>query len=276
MEEEIRINKFLSMAGYCSRREADGLIGRGEVTIDGKTAQMGDKVAPGQHVKVRGQEIFREEEPVLLAFHKPVGIVCTSARKEGDNIVDYINYPKRIYPIGRLDKDSEGLILMTNQGDIVNRMMRSGNRHEKEYEVTVDRRVTDAFLAGMAKGVPLKELQVVTRPCSLRRIDPNSFSIILTQGYNRQIRRMCAYFGYRVVKLKRIRVMNIELGDLEQGKWRDVTIAERKILYRMIEHSSNETVTVKDRDRNEQHNRVRSRTRQNKKRREDGHKDERT
>lgn len=242
MQEEIRINKFLSMAGYCSRREADSLISRGEVTIDGRMAQMGDKVAPGQRVKVRGQEICREEDPVLLAFHKPVGIVCTSARKEGHNIVDYINYPKRIYPVGRLDKDSEGLILMTNQGDIVNRVMRSGNCHEKEYVVTVDRRVTDDFLKGMAEGVPLKELQVVTRPCRLRQIDKNTFAIILTQGYNRQIRRMCAYFGYRVVKLKRIRIMNIELGNLELGKWRDVTMEEREVLYRMIENSSNETV----------------------------------
>lgn len=260
MEEEIRINKFLSMAGYCSRREADSLIDRGKVTIDGRIAQMGDKVMPGQHVHVGGKEIFREEEPILLAFHKPVGIVCTSARGEGDNIVDYINYPKRIYPIGRLDKDSEGLILMTNQGDIVNRMMRSGNCHEKEYEVTVDRKVTDDFLAGMAKGVPLAELGVVTRPCRIFRTGQKSFTIILTQGYNRQIRRMCAYFGYRVVKLKRIRIMNIVLGDLKEGRWRNVTMAERKTLYRMLADSSNETVMTEKNHRARRNNRKKSRT----------------
>lgn len=242
MREEIRINKFLSQAGYCSRREADRLIERQAVTIDGRIAQMGDKVSAGQRVCVEGRELSREDEEIILALHKPVGIVCTTAEKEKDNIVDYLNYPKRVYPVGRLDKDSEGLILMTNQGDIVNKMMRAGNRHEKEYEVTVNREVTEAFLRGMSRGVPLEELQVVTRPCRVERMDHHSFRIVLTQGYNRQIRRMCAYFGYRVVKLKRIRIMNIELGDLPAGAWRKLTPRERKGLYCMLEHSSSETV----------------------------------
>lgn len=246
MREEIRVNKFLSEAGYCSRREADRLIEREAVTIDGRTARMGDRVSEGQRVCVEGRQVSREEEQILLALHKPVGIVCTTAGKEKNNIVDFLDYPKRVYPVGRLDKDSEGLILMTNQGDIVNKMMRAGNRHEKEYEVTVDRELTKEFLQGMSRGVPLEELQVVTRPCRVERMGRNSFRIILTQGYNRQIRRMCAYFGFRVVKLKRIRIMNILLGDLPAGAWREVSEREKRELYRMLEGSSSETV----RDRN--------------------------
>lgn len=249
MSEEIRINKFLSEAGYCSRREADRLIEREAVTIDGKTARMGDKVSEGQCVCVGGRQVEREEEEIILVLNKPVGIVCTTAGKEKDNIVDYLRYPKRVYPVGRLDKDSEGLILMTNQGDIVNKMMRSGNRHEKEYEVTVNREVTEEFLAGMRGGVPLEELQVVTRPCRVERLNRYSFRIILTQGYNRQIRRMCAYFGYRVVKLKRVRIMNITLGDLKTGAWRKLTPQERQTLYRMLEGSYSEPAGNKRNER---------------------------
>lgn len=238
----IRINKFLSEAGYCSRREADRFVEAGAVTIDGKKAVPGDRIQEGQSIRVNGQEISREEEFILLAFHKPVGVECTTAKNVKDNIIDYINYPKRIYPIGRLDKDSQGLILLTNQGDIVNKMMRSGNMHEKEYEVTLNKPYTEDFLHGMEKGVPLAELDVVTRECRMQRMDERTFRIVITQGYNRQIRRMCEYFGYKVVKLKRTRIMNITLGSLKKGRYRHVTKEEVAELYALIRNSSNTTV----------------------------------
>lgn len=241
----IRINKFLSEAGFCSRREADRLVEQQKVTIDGKVAETGSRVLFGQRVCVNGKTIVKEEEPILIAFNKPVGIVCTTAKSEKDNIVDYINYPKRIYPIGRLDKDSQGLILLTNQGDIVNKMMRSGNMHEKEYEVTLNKAFDNAFMKGMQEGVPLEDLHVVTRKCKVSRINERSFRIVITQGYNRQIRRMCAYFGYKVVKLKRIRIMNITLGGLKKGQYRHVSREELKTLYEMIQNSSNTTVKNK-------------------------------
>ena len=176
MEENgVRINKFLSEAGYCSRREADRLIEQGRITVDGKVLSVGCKVMPGQRVRVDGKEIKKEEEMILLAFNKPVGIVCTAAKDEKDNIVDYIHYPKRIYPVGRLDKDSQGLILLTNNGDIVNKMMRAGNMHEKEYEVTVNHDITETFLKKMSGGVPLEELGVVTRPCAVEKLDVRKF-----------------------------------------------------------------------------------------------------
>ena len=235
MQEPVRINKYLSEAGVCSRREADRQVEAGNVTIDGVVASMGAKVLPDQTVLFCGKPVKKEEEMILLAFHKPTGIVCTA---EKNNVVDYINYPKRIYPIGRLDKDSEGLLLMTNNGDIVNRIMRAGNMHEKEYIVTVNKPVTDSFLRGLAGGVPLVELNATTRKCKVWRIGKRQFGIILTQGLNRQIRRMCEYFGYRVQKLVRVRIMNIELGDLESGKYRDVTPEEFKKLKQLIGHIS--------------------------------------
>ena len=238
----IRINKFLSEAGVCSRREADRQVAEGNVTVDGKTAEVGTRVFPGQNVSFCGQPVSKEEEMILLAFHKPVGIVCTAEKREKNNVVDYIHYPKRIYPIGRLDKDSEGLLLLTNNGDIVNKMMRAGNMHEKEYVVTVNKPVTEAFLRGMAGGVPLVELNATTRKCKVERIGKKEFRIVLTQGLNRQIRRMCEYFGYRVVKLVRTRIMNIELGNLESGKYREVTAEEYRTLCELIKNSSNETV----------------------------------
>lgn len=238
----VRINKYLSEAGICSRREADRRIEAGEVRIEGKVAEMGDRVMPGQHVLCQGIEVKNEQKMVILAVNKPVGIVCTAEKREKNNIVDYIHYPVRIYPVGRLDKDSEGLILMTNNGDIVNKMMRSGNMHEKEYVVTVDREVTDSFLHGMENGVPLRELNTTTRKCRAKKLGKHQFSIILTQGLNRQIRRMCEYFGYRVKKLERIRVMNIELGDLQTGKYREITEQEWKTLNKMIEYSSNQPI----------------------------------
>ena len=245
MEENgIRINKFLSEAGVCSRREADRQVELGNITIDGKVAETGARVLPGQTVLFQGKKVLKEEEMILIAFHKPVGIVCTVEKREKNNVIDYINYPKRIYPVGRLDKDSEGLLLLTNNGDIVNKMMRSGNMHEKEYIVTVNRPVTESFIHGLANGVPLAELNTMTRKCHVKQIG-KKFKIILTQGLNRQIRRMCEYFGYRVEKLVRTRIMNIELGDLPVGIYRDVTPEEYRQLLSLIKDSSNETVIPK-------------------------------
>ena len=236
---EVRINKFLSEAGVCSRREADRQIEAGNVTIDGRTAQMGDKVMEEQVVCFQGKPVKKEEEMILIAFHKPAGIVCTAEKREKNNVIDYLNYPKRIYPVGRLDKDSEGLLLLTNNGDMVNKIMRAGNMHEKEYIVTVNKPVTDSFLRGLAGGVPWVELGVTTRKCRVERIGKKQFRIILTQGLNRQIRRMCEYFGYRVQKLVRVRIMNIRLGDLECGKYRDVTPEEYRKLLELTADSSN-------------------------------------
>lgn len=238
MENEgIRINRFLSQAGVCSRREADRQVEKGNVMIDGHTAAMGECVLPGQDVTFQGRKVSREEEDILIAFYKPQGIVCTTEKREKNNVVDYINYPKRIYPVGRLDKDSEGLLLLTNNGDIVNKIMRAGNMHEKEYIVTVNKPVSDSFIRGMAGGVPLAELGVTTRKCHVTRISKYRFKIILTQGINRQIRRMCEYFGYRVKNLVRVRIMNITLGDLKAGEYRDVSQKEYGELRRLIRHS---------------------------------------
>ena len=230
----VRINKFLSEAGVCSRREADRQIEQGNVQIDGRCAVAGDRVLDGQIVTYQGRQVTKEEEMILLAFHKPVGIVCTAEKREKNNVIDYINYPKRIYPVGRLDKDSQGLLLLTNNGDIVNKMMRSGNRHEKEYLVTVNKTVTDSFVRGLAGGVPLVELGTVTRKCRVEKIGRNQIRIVLTQGLNRQIRRMCEYFGYRVTKLERVRIMNIHLGELKPGEYRKLSNKEIAILYSMV------------------------------------------
>ena len=239
--EGIRINKYLSEAGICSRREADRKVAAGEVCIDGVIAENGSKVSEGQTVTVNGKVVSGVQDAfVLIAFHKPRGVVCTTQKKDPDNIVDYIKYPVRIYPVGRLDKESTGLILLTNQGDLVNKMMRSGNAHEKEYLVTVNKEVTGEILEGLANGVPI--LDVVTRKCKVEKIGKRKFRMVLTQGLNRQIRRMCEYFGYRVVALKRVRIMNIRLGDLKEGTYRNVTKQELEVLMKLIEHSSNEPV----------------------------------
>lgn len=241
MEEKqtgIRINKYLSMAGVCSRREADRELLAGHITIDGKVASAGDRVRKGEQVLFQGNPVRMKDEPVLLVVNKPKGIVCTAQKKEKDNIVDFLHYPIRIYPIGRLDKQSEGLILMTNEGDLVNKIMRSGNCHEKEYLVTVNKPLTPRFLRGMAGGVPI--LNTVTRKCKIERIGKQSFRIILTQGLNRQIRRMCEYFGYHVVSLKRVRIMNICLGGLPVGQYRNVTAQERGQLDEMLKSSRSE------------------------------------
>ena len=237
---EIRLNKFLSEAGVCSRREADRLIESGKVTVDGKPAETGMKITDSQVVRVGKKEICLQNEMVLLAVNKPVGIVCTEEKREKNNIIKFLKYPTRITYIGRLDKDSEGLLLMTNNGDIINKMMRSGNQHEKEYKVTVNKPITPEFVERMANGVPI--LDTVTRKCKVEVIGKYKFRIILTQGLNRQIRRMCEYLGYKVTELKRVRVMNIELGNLKPGEYRKVTEAEIAELYELIKDSTNETV----------------------------------
>lgn len=236
----IRINKFLSEAGVCSRREADRALEAGQIRIGDRVAVLGDRVCPGDAVYYKGRQVRREEERILIAFHKPRGIVCTTSKKEGTNIVDYIGYPKRIYPIGRLDKDSTGLILLTNDGDIVNKIMRSGNHHEKEYVVTVNQDITQDMIMHLSNGVEI--LDTVTRPCKVWQSGTREFHIVLTQGLNRQIRRMCEALGYRVKTLKRLRIMNIYLGNLKEGAYRDVTDEEWKELKRLIRNSSNETV----------------------------------
>lgn len=237
---EIRLNKYLSDAGVCSRREADRLIESGKVTVDGKRAEMGMKVTENQIVCVGKKQVKPKDEMVLIAVNKPVGIVCTEEKREKNNIIDFLKYPTRITYIGRLDKDSEGLILMTNNGDIINKMMRAGNEHEKEYIVTVNKPITDEFLEKMANGVPI--LDTVTRKCKIEKVGKFKFRIILTQGLNRQIRRMCEYCGFKVTRLVRIRVMNIKLGDLKVGQYRNVTEKEIAELYELIKDSSNETV----------------------------------
>ena len=238
----VRLNKYISEAGLCSRREADRLIEAGRVQVDGKTAVSGQKVSDNQEILVDGKSISKEEEMVLLAVNKPRGVVCTTDKRWGDQTVEeLIHYPKRVFYMGRLDKDSEGLLLMTNNGEILNKMMRAGNYHEKEYLVRVNRPVTEAFLSGMAKGgIPVQEQQ--TRPCKVEKTGERTFRIILTQGLNRQIRRMCEYFGYQVVKLKRIRIMNIMLGDLPTGSYREISREEQEELYRRIQGSSNQPV----------------------------------
>lgn len=235
--EALRLNKFLSEAGVCSRREADRLIEAGRVTVDGKKAGTGMKIAPGQEVRVDQKLVKPEEEMIVLAVNKPRGIVCTEEKREPDNIIRFLNYPTRITYAGRLDKDSEGLLLMTNNGDIINKMMRAGNYHEKEYLVTVDKLVTEEFLQHMARGVPI--LDTVTRPCQVKKEGKKTFRIVLTQGLNRQIRRMCEALGYKVVTLKRVRIMQIRLGDLKPGQYRPLTEQELASLDRMLEHSSN-------------------------------------
>lgn len=239
-EEGIRINKYLSEAGYCSRREADRLLEAGRITVDGVKAVMGEKVFPDQEIKVDGKPVIKEEEDILIAFHKPRGIVCTTSKKDKNNIVDYINYGKRIYPIGRLDKESEGLILLTNQGELVDKILRGSNYHEKEYIVTVNKKITKEMVDTMQKGIYLEELERTTRPCKITVLDEKTFKIILTQGLNRQIRRMCEAVGYKVSRLKRIRIMNIELGRLRVGTYRKITPMEKKILESNLNSRSEE------------------------------------
>lgn len=237
MEQEgTRINKFLSEVGYCSRREADKLLEQGRITINGKLPELGTKVLPTDEVRVNGKLISEREEPkIYLALNKPVGIECTTNQSVKNNIVDFVNYPERIFPIGRLDKDSEGLIIMTNDGDIVNKILRARNNNEKEYIVTVNKPITDRFIKRMSAGVPI--LDTVTKECRVEKISNTTFRIFLTQGLNRQIRRMCEYFDYTVVALKRIRIINISL-DVPVGKYREITKTEMAELNRLIGDST--------------------------------------
>ena len=235
MGEGIRLNKYLSDAGICSRREADRLIEEGRVLIDGVPASMGTKVEPGQTVCCDGQTVGGKDKPVFLVVNKPRGIVCTTSDKDrAENIVEFLNYPQRIYPVGRLDKDSEGLLLMTNQGDIVNKILRGGNNHEKEYAVAVNKPVTEEFLKKMREGVWIEDLAVLTKPCRAWQTGSHTFHIVLTQGLNRQIRRMCEALGYRVTKLKRVRIMNVHLKDLKTGEYRPLTEKELAELKKQI------------------------------------------
>lgn len=232
----MRINKYLSAQGVCSRREADRLLEAGRITVDGVTAMCGQQVDDNSVICIDGSRISDEKpQDVLMAFNKPRGIVCTTTDNQGkNNIVDYIGYDKRIYPVGRLDKDSDGLILLTNNGEITDKILRSVNGHEKEYVVKVNKKITDTFLKNMADGVYLKELDVITKPCSISRINNYTFRIILTQGLNRQIRRMCQESGYKVESLTRVRIMNIELGGLKIGEYRIIEGKEKSMLYESL------------------------------------------
>ncbi|PIE50100.1 MAG: 23S rRNA pseudouridine(2604) synthase RluF [Flavobacteriales bacterium] len=238
MEKErtsINLNKYISSTGICSRREADRWIADGRVTINDQPTKLGNRVEDGDMVKIDGKPLQSKPKPLYIALHKPVGIVCTTDRKEPNNIVDFIGHPQRLFPIGRLDKPSEGLIFLTNDGDIVNKILRAGNQHEKEYIVSVNKPITDPFLRKMSNGVPI--LGTVTKRCKIEKINDRTFKIILIQGLNRQIRRMCEYFDYKVVKLKRIRIMNVKLGRLKTGEWRELTEEEINNIQQKVKHS---------------------------------------
>ena len=244
-DESMRLNKYISESGICSRREADRFIEQGHVYINGKRAEVGDQVFAGDLVKVNGQVIEAREADslVFIVLNKPVGIVSTTEAGEKDNIVDFVNHSTRIFPIGRLDKDSQGLIFLTNHGDLVNKILRAGNDHEKEYLVTVDKPVTDEFVRGMGAGVPI--LGTVTKKCKVKKEAPFVFRITLVQGLNRQIRRMCEHFGFEVTKLERVRIMNVSLKGLPVGEWRDLTDDELIELFKLIEDSSSEARPAK-------------------------------
>lgn len=244
MHESVRLNKFISDSGYCSRREADKYIEQGSVFINGVRAKIGTQVGPKDTVMVNGHTVQRkvQEDDLYIALNKPRGITSTTEKGVEDNIIDYIGHPRRIFPIGRLDKDSQGLIFLTTNGDIVNKILRAGNQHQKEYIVTVDKPITGDFVERMAAGVPI--LGVVTKKCIVEQLSSNVFKIILVQGLNRQIRRMCEYFGYNVTKLERTRIMNIELKGLPLGEWRELTDAEMKIMNELLKDSSGEADRV--------------------------------
>lgn len=234
-QEHISLNKYISETGLCSRREADKLIEAGRVLINDIVARKGNRVNPDDKVYLDGEMIVKKSKPIYIALNKPVGIVCTTDQREPDNIIDYLGYKERIFPIGRLDKMSQGLILLTNDGDIVNKILRAGNFHEKEYIVTVNKPIDNGFIKAMATGVPI--LDTVTRPCKVKKIDDFKFNIVLTQGLNRQIRRMCEYLGYHVTSLNRVRIMDITLDGIEYDTWRYLTEAEIVWLMEMVKDS---------------------------------------
>lgn len=235
--DSTRLNKAISDSGYCSRRQADALIEKGKVTINGQVAGLGDRVMPDDEIQVEGKRITGNDHLVYIALNKPVGITCTTDRRIEGNVVDFINHKERIFHIGRLDKPSEGLLLMTNDGDIVNKILRAGNQHEKEYIVKVNRPITERFVKRMGGGVPI--LDTVTKKCQVERLSRYTFRIVLVQGLNRQIRRMCEYLGYEVETLKRVRIMNIDLGSLPLGEWRDLTQKELDDLKTSLQTSDN-------------------------------------
>ena len=254
----IRLNKFISDSGFCSRREADKLIEQGEVYVNGKQCTTGQQIYGSENVEVQGRKIKApsHKKRVYIALNKPEGITCTTEGNVKGNIVDFVNYPEKIFPIGRLDKFSQGLIFLTNDGDIVNKILRAGNAHEKEYHVSVNKAINDDFLRKMAKGVPI--LDTVTEKCKVTRFGRNTFKIILTQGLNRQIRRMCEYLGYRVTFLQRTRIMNVELGKLKTGTWRYLNAAEMERINEMVATSSNTQEASKDPNKKRTYNKYKA------------------
>lgn len=236
MAEGVRINKFIAESGFCSRREADRLIASGRVTLDGLVAEIGSRVQPEQVVRVDGEPLLQDSDLVYIALYKPIAVTCTTDPQRGDSIIRFLNFPKRIFPVGRLDRDSEGLIFLTNDGSIVNKILRAGNRHEKEYRVTVDKPLTPEFILQMSSGVPI--LDSVTLPCPVSQEGPRTFRIVLTQGLNRQIRRMCDTLGYEVTRLVRTRIMQVTLGRMKPGDWRYLTPHEVAEIRRLTQHSS--------------------------------------
>lgn len=233
--DSTRLNKAISDSGFCSRRQADVLIEQGSVAVNGVQSTLGDRVMPGDQITVNGKPLKSTEKEVFIAFNKPVGLTCTTDLRVKGNIIDFINHEERIFPIGRLDKPSEGLIFLTNNGDIVNKILRAGNQHEKEYIVTVDRPINDLFVERMQNGVPI--LDTITKKCKVERISRFVFKIVLIQGLNRQIRRMCEYLGYEVVALKRVRIMNVKLDNLQVGTWRNLTREELDVINKMVQDS---------------------------------------
>lgn len=244
-ENSISLNKFISSTGICSRREADRWIAAGRVTLNGQPTKPGNRVFQGDEVRIDGKILQSKPKAIYLAFNKPVGIVCTTDPKEKNNIVDYINHKERLFHIGRLDKPSQGLIFMTNDGDIVNKILRAGNNHEKEYIVTVRQPITHRFIRKMGNGIPI--LDTVTKKCFVEKLDDYRFRIILTQGLNRQIRRMCEHLGYEVKKLNRVRIMNVKLDSLKIGQWRELTASEMQEIHEMVKNSSKTKEASKDR-----------------------------
>ncbi len=248
-----RVNKAIGDSGYCSRRQADKLIEQGRVSINNEIATLGDRVMPEDEIKIDSHLITENEKLVYIVLNKPVGITCTTDKRVKGNVVDFINHKERIFHIGRLDKPSEGLLLMTNDGNIVNKILRAGNKHEKEYLVKVDRRITDDFIKRMSTGVPI--LETITKKCSVEKVGRYLFKITLIQGLNRQIRRMCEYLGYEVVALKRTRIMNIQLGELAIGTWRDLTESELSGLKESLKESLNISQKLRNQSEQEENNR---------------------
>lgn len=242
--ESKRLNKAISDSGYCSRRKADELIEQGVVTLNDQPVNLGDRVMPGDVIKIHGKVIGAPKNEVYLMLNKPIGITCTTDQRVKGNVVDFINFPERIFHVGRLDKPSEGLLLMTNDGDIVNKILRAGNRHEKEYIVRVNRPISEDFVQRMSRGIPI--LDTVTKPCPVERLSRFVFRIVLVQGLNRQIRRMCEYLNYEVVSLKRVRIMNLTLGDLPKGQWRHLTPEEIRGLHESLIDSDNTPFSASD------------------------------